>query len=113
MMFIDGAAAKARELDRMKILVNGTGFLGIFSYINEDLRSHDDKMREVTAKNYPTLMEAMLREHCTDITSQLISACNTALKPKLKNHLSGKSVLFDAAIKLLIEETKAWAGHLP
>jgi hypothetical protein len=63
------------------------------------------------AKQYPVFMEAMLREHCTDVTSQVISAFRTAVKPKLSDRLPDKTVLFDAAIKLLIEGTKAWSRH--
>ena len=70
------------------------------------------KKKESVAKNYHVLVEAMLRSQCTDITSQVISAFRTAVKPKLSDRLiPDKSVLFDAAIKLLIEGTKAWAGQ--
>lgn len=111
MFFVDGAAIKATDLDRMKILVVGPGFSQTFGWLNHDLRSGDVKKKEVAAKNYHVLIEAMLREQCTDITSQVISAFRTAVKPKLSDRLPDKTVLFDAAIKLLIEGTKAWAGQ--
>jgi hypothetical protein len=111
MFFIDGAPVKASDLDRLKILVNGPGFRSTFAFLNRDLRSGDVKQRETSAKNYHILVEAMLRSQCTDITSQVICAFRTAVKPKLSDRLPDKSVLFDAAIKLLIESTKAWAGH--
>lgn len=111
MFFIDGAPVRASDLDRLKILVNGPGLSQTFGWLNHDLRSGDAKKKEVAAKHYHVLVEAMLREQCTDITSQVISAFRTAVKPKLSDHLPDKSDLFDAAIKLVIEGTKAWASH--
>lgn len=111
MFFIDGAPVKASEMDRLKILVNGPQFQEMFAWLNQGLRASDAKKREVTAKNYHVLVEALLRERCTDITSQVVSAFRTAVKPKLSDRLPDKKVLFDAAIKLLIEGTRAWSGH--
>jgi hypothetical protein len=110
MFFIDGAPVKATDLDRLKILVNRPGFDGRLSEINRGMRVGDAKSKEVYAKQYHTFMDAAVRHYCTDITSQVVSAFRTEVKPKLSDRID-KKLLFDAAIKLVIEGTKAWSGH--
>ena len=111
LFFIDGAPIRATDLDRMKILVNRPNFGPTFARLHWEMRTTSDaKKKEIMARNYPMLLEALTRENCTDVTSQVISAFKTAVKPKLSDHLPDKKALFDAAIKLVIEGTKAWAS---
>jgi hypothetical protein len=72
------------------------------------LRTSGPELRQQYLTHYKVHLEALTREKCTDITSQVISAFNTAVKPKLSDHLPDKKVLFDAAIQLVIAGTKAW-----
>jgi hypothetical protein len=111
MFFIDGAPVKATDLDRLKILVNGPGLEGRLAELNRSLRVGDPKSREVHAKQYHTFMDAAIRHYSTDVTSQVVSAFRTAVKPGLSDRLPDKKVLFDAAIQLVIESTKAWSRH--
>jgi hypothetical protein len=110
MFFIDGASVKATDLDRLKILINRPGLDGRVAEINRGMRVGDAKSKEMYAKQYHALMDAAIRYYGTDVTSQVVSAFKTAVKPKLTDHID-KKLLFDAAIKLVIEGTKAWAGH--
>jgi hypothetical protein len=110
MFFIDGASVKATDLDRLKILINRPGLDGRLGEINRGMRVGDVKSKEMYAKQYHALMDAAIRYYCTDVTSQVVSAYKTAVKPKLTDRID-KKLLFDAAIKLVIEGTKAWAGH--
>ncbi len=68
------------------------------------------KRREMYAKQYHAFIEALLREHCTDVTSQVISAFRIAIKPKLRDHIPDKKALLDAGIKLFVEGVKAWSS---
>lgn len=110
MFFLDGAPVKATDLDRLKILVNRPGFEGRLSEINRGLRTGDPKSKETYAKQYHVFMDAAVRHYCTDITSQVVSAYKTEVKPRLADRID-KKLLFDAAIKLVIEGTKAWSGQ--
>jgi hypothetical protein len=107
--FVDGAATKATDLDRLKILQNGQGFSRAFANINWQMRTGDMKTKEMYAKQYPVFIEAMLREHCQDVTSQVVSAYKIAIKPKLKDHLPDKNTLFEAGVKIFVEGMKAFA----
>jgi len=109
MFFIDGAPVKATDLDRLKILVNRPGFDGRLAEINRGMRVGEPKSKEIYAKQYNVFMDAAIRHYCTDLTSQIVSAFKTEVKPKLLDRID-KKLLFDAAIKLVIEGTKAWSG---
>ena len=109
MFFVDGAPVKATELDQLKILLNGPEFDRAFAALNWNLKHGDAKSRGMHAKQYPTFVEAMLREHCVDVTSQVISAFRTAVKPRLRDHLPDTKTIFDAGIALLVEGMKAWS----
>lgn len=111
MFFIDGAAIKATDLDRLKILLNGPGFEEAFADLNWHLRTGEAKKKEMYAKQYNVFMEAMIREHCRDVTAQVISAFRTAIKPGLKDRLPDKDALFGAGIQLFVEAMKAWTNH--
>ena len=106
MFFIDGAAVKSTDLDRMKILLQGPGFSNEFALLNRSLRMGDTKGIEMHAKQYPTLFEAMLRNRCEDVTSQVIKAYKTAIKPSLKDYIPKKELLLDSAVKIFIEGIK-------
>ncbi len=69
------------------------------------------KKKEMYAKQYNVFMEAMIREHCRDVTAQVISAFRTAIKPGLKDRLPDKDALFGAGIQLFVEAMKAWTNH--
>lgn len=111
MFFVDGAPVKATDLDRLKILVNHPGLEGRLAEINRTLRIGDIKAKELHAKQYYVFIDAAIRHYSTDVTSQVVSAFRIAVKPKLSDRLPDKTALFDAAIKLVIEGTKAWSGH--
>jgi hypothetical protein len=111
MFFVDGAATKATEIDRLKILLNGQGFDAAFADINWHMRTGDTKAKEMYAKQYPVFIEAIMREHCHDVTSQVVSAYKTAIKPKLKDHLPDKKTLFEDGVKIFVEGMKAFASN--
>jgi hypothetical protein len=106
MFFIDGAAVKSTGLDRLKILPQGPGFTPQFAELNRSLRVGDTKSREIHAKQYSTFFEAILRNRCEDVTSQVVKAYKTAIKPSLKDYLPKKEFLLESAVKIFIEGMK-------
>ncbi len=106
MFFIDGAAVKSTDLDRLKILLQGPGFSGEFAQLHRQLRMSATKSKEIYAKQYPTFFEAILRNSCEDVTSQVIRAYKTSIKPSLKDYLPKKELLLESAVKVFIEGMK-------
>jgi len=106
MFFVDGAAVKATDLDRLKILLEGPDFSSEFSKLNWALRHADPKIQELYAKQYRVFFEAILRERCEDVTSQVIRAYKTAIKPSIKDYLPNKDRLLEASVKVFIEGMK-------
>jgi hypothetical protein len=104
--FIDGAPVKATDLDRLKILLQGPSFDGEFRRLHMHLRTQDIKGKEMYAKQYPVFLNALLQAYCQDVTSQVISAFRTKVKPRLKDYLPEKKDILDAGIKLLSETFK-------
>ena len=106
MFFIDGAAVKATDLDRLKILLQGEGFQTEFAQLNWHLRVGDTKRKELYAKEYYAFFEAILRDRCEDVTSQVIKAYKTAIKPSIKDFIPRKDDLLQAAVQIFIEGMK-------
>lgn len=109
MFFIDGAPVKATDLDRMKILLQGPRFDPEFRNLHSHLRTSDLKGKEMYAKQYPVFFNALLQNYCQDVTSQVIKAFRTEVKPRLKDYLPEKKDILDAGVKFFSETFKAIA----
>jgi hypothetical protein len=105
MFFIDGAPVKATDLDRLKILLEGPSFEPQFRQLHTHLRVSDAK--EMYAKQYNTFFNALLQANCTDVTSQVIKAFRTEVKPRLKNYLREKKDILEVGYRLFGESLKA------
>jgi|BioPla2DNA2_1021312.scaffolds.fasta_scaffold27949_3 hypothetical protein len=111
LFFIDGAPVKATDLDRIKIIRQHEFFDHTFHDLHHGMRWGGDlKKQELYAKQYHIRLEALLRESGEDVTSQVIKAYRTAIKPKLKDYLPNKETLLDAAIKVFAESIKSLSG---
>ena len=106
MFFIDGAAVRPTDLDRLKILLQGPGFSAAFAELNRGLRVGEARSKEMYAKQYYAFLEAILRNRCEDVTSQVIRAYKTAIKPSLKDYMPKKEFLLDSAVKIFVEGMK-------
>ena len=107
LFFLDGAPVKATDLHRIKILSQGPNFGPVFRDFHGKMRNADLKIRELHAKHYHVYLEAMLREKCSDITSQVINVFRTAAKAKLSDRLPDRKQVWDATFQLLLESGKA------
>jgi hypothetical protein len=58
------------------------------------------------AKQYQTFFEAILRNRCEDVTSQVIMAYKTAIKPSLRDYIPKKELLLESAVKIFIQGIK-------
>jgi hypothetical protein len=109
--FIDGAPVKATELERIKIMMQKDTFDRIFHDLHRSMRfGRDLKKQELYAQQYHIRLEALLRESGEDVTSQVIKAYRTVIKPELKDYLPDRQELLGAAVKVFKEGVKLLAG---
>ena len=105
--FVDGAPVKATDLDRIKNLKTTEFFDGTLGDLHWEMRNHGDiKIRDLYGKQYHIRIEALLRESGDDVTTQMISAYRTAIKPKLTDYIPNKEALLTAAVKVYAESIK-------
>lgn len=110
MFFIDGAAIKAADLDRIKIIKQDPFFTRTFHDLHHGLRWGDLKKQELYAGQYHVRLEALLRESGQDVTSQVIKAYNTVIKPKLKDYIPNREAMLSAAVRVFSESIRALSG---
>lgn len=108
--FIDGAPIKATDLDRIKIIRQKEFFNHAFHDLHHGMRWGDLKKQDLYAEQYHVRLEALLRESGEDVTSQVIKAYRTVIKPKLKDYLPNKEALLDAAVKVFTESLRLLSG---
>jgi hypothetical protein len=108
--FIDGAPVKPTDLDRIKIIKHTDAFTGLLSDMHWQMREGEVKTRELYGKQYHVRIEALLREAGEDVTTQIVKAYNTVIKPKLKDYLPNREALLEAAVKVFAESIKTLSG---
>lgn len=104
--FIDGVPLKRDKIKKLKIVKQKERFKGNFENMHHKIRDFDIKHSEIIAKQYHIRLEALLRESCIDVTSQVIKAFDTTIKPKLKDYLPNRNKLIQSAISVFIEGIK-------
>ena len=105
--FIDGAPVKPNDLKRIKILRTKPGLDHALTYFHRMLSHGEIQARKLYGDQYHIRVEAILREHGEDVTSQVIKAFDNAIKPRLKDYLPNRQELIGAAIKVFVEGMKA------
>ena len=61
-------------------------------------------------EQYHARVEAILRGNGEDVTSQVLSAFNSTIKPRLKDYLPKKEELIKAALEVFVNQVKALGG---
>lgn len=109
--FIDGAPVSATDLDRIKIIRQSDFFDQTFNDLHHSMRWGSNlKMQELYANQYHIRLEALLRESGEDVTSQILKAYKTVIKPKLKEYLPNRDTLLDAAVQVFTATMKSLSG---
>lgn len=111
--FIDGVPITRDKIVKIKIVKQGEYFKSIFYNFHGSLRNSDKKEMEILGNQYHIRLEAILRETGEDVTSQMIKAYNTAIKPKLKDYLNAvtKPEIISAGFNLFTEGIKLLGSH--
>ncbi|MBC8555982.1 MAG: hypothetical protein H8D23_40735 [Candidatus Brocadiales bacterium] len=108
--FIDGVPLSKEKLTRIKILRQKEGFSMAFTDLHWGLRRQNHQKQKLYGEQYHIRFEAILREAGEDVTSQVIKAFDTTIKPKLKDYLPKREELIQAASKVFIEGMKLLNG---
>ena len=109
--FIDGTPLTRKQLRRLKLIKQSDYFDFVFRQFHEAIRDkfQDLKVRQVYAEQYGIRLESLLREQGEDVTSQIVKAFDTRIKPKLKDYIPKWEELIKAALDLFVESMKALA----
>ena len=73
---------------------------------NETLTKANANFRKIYGEQYHIRFEAVLRYNTEDVTSQIIKAYDTAIKPRIKDYIPKREELISAGIKVFIESIK-------
>ena len=104
--FIDGAPIKREKIRKLKILRQKDHFQYLFYELHRGMHRGDKARQKVFGEQYHTRLEAVLREGCEDVTSQVIKAFNTKIKPNLRDYLPKREELIQAAATFFWEGIK-------
>jgi hypothetical protein len=104
--FLDGASVKSTDLDRIKIIREKSAFRRNLTSLHFNLRTGDASTKKAIADKYQVHLEAVLRDSGEDITSQVIRAFRTQIKPSIKDYLPRREELLNLAAAFLAESLK-------
>jgi hypothetical protein len=108
--FIDGVPADKKKVRMLKILRQKDRFPGLFEDFNFALRRGEIERQKTYGQQYHTRLEAILREGCEDVTSQVIKAFDSKIRPRLKEYLPKRNELIEAASAFFWEGVKKLSG---
>ena len=104
--FIDGAAVRAQDLKRLKILRSKDHLDSALRHFRINLDRADIATRKIYGDQYHVRLVAILREHTEDVTAQIVKAYDKAIKPHLKDYLPKRDELVKAATAVFLEALK-------
>lgn len=108
--FIDGAPLKREKIRKLKILHQKEIFPTVLADLLWGMRRLRLELQKIYGEQYYIRLEAALREGTKDVTSQVIKAFNTKIKPSLKNYLPKREELIQAAATFFWEGIKKLGG---
>ena len=108
--FIDGAPVKKDNVKRIKILKEKESLSGNIADLHWIMRRGNVDLQKIIPSQYHIRIEALLREGGEDVTSQVLKAFDTAIKPKLKDYLPNRVELINAASRIFVEALKSLGG---
>jgi len=104
--FIDGVSLKREKIRKLKILRQKDVFQTAFYDLHWGMRVREKELQKLYGEQYLVRFEAALREGCEDVTSQVIKAFDTKIKPNLRDYLPKREELIQAAATFFWEGIK-------
>jgi len=111
--FIDGAPVTREKIRKLKILRQSVRTRDLAYDFHHSLRSADISRQKMLGEQYYIRLEAILRESAEDVTSQIIRAYDTAIRPQLKDYLPKREELITMAMQVFIEGVKLLGSSHP
>ena len=108
--FIDGLPVKRDDIKRIKILRQDDRFRAVFADFHWRMRFLKPAETEVLGAQYNVRVEAILRECGEDVTTQVLKAFNSGIRPKLSESLTQHPELIEAGFRLFVEALKRLGG---
>jgi hypothetical protein len=103
---IDGVSITRDRIYRLKILRQKERFRRLFYRLHSSLRRGDKAVQKTVGEQYHVRLEAIIREGCEDVTSQVIKAFDAKIRPRLKDYLPKREELIQAAYQVFIAAMK-------
>lgn len=110
--FVDGVPLVKKGIRKLKILRQGERFAFLFFHLHWQMRLSQKDIQKLYGEQYYVRLEALFREACQDVTSQVIKAFSTEIKPRLKDYLPNRKELIQGAFKVFIESIRLLGGSL-
>ena len=104
--FIDGAPLVRAKIRKLKVLIQGDRFLQEFYILHSVMQRGAVENQKILADQYHIRLEAILRQTCTDVTSQVIKAFDAKVKPHLRDYIPKREELIGAFTRVIIESLK-------
>jgi hypothetical protein len=108
--FVDGAPVTRKDLRKLKILRLSANFAGAFAQMHSILHHSGHSFQKLYGEQYQIRVEALLREHGEDVTSQVNSAYDKTIKHHLKDYLPKREEMIKTALQVFIESVKLLNG---
>jgi hypothetical protein len=108
--FVDGAPITKEKVRVLKIVRQKELFRRVFHDLHWRMREGQGPESKMLADQYDVRLKALFRETGEDVTSQVLKAFNTEIKPKLKDYLPNRQELIQAATRVFIESLRFLNG---
>lgn len=105
--FIDGVSVTKEKIRKIKIIRETHDLRKFLESLHERLRQGERQAQRDIADQYYIRIEAILRDKGEDVTSQVIKAFDSTIRPKLKDYLPKREELIHAALVVFTEALKA------
>jgi len=109
--FIDGVPVTKKNIKKIKIIRETLELKKSLETLHKVLRTGFRDIQKDIAEQYDIRVEAILRESGEDVTSQVIKAFDTTIRPKLKDYLPRREELIQAALVVFTEAIKVLGSH--
>ena len=104
--FVDGVPLTKDKIRRLKIIRESDFFASEFESIHYDVRVRQGRELEAAAATYDTRLSALFLETGEDVTSQVLKAFNSEVRPKLRDYIPKRQELLSAALRVFLEGVK-------
>ena len=110
--FIDGVPVTRESIRKIKIIRELHKLRELMDSLHLRLFHGTPQEQKDVAEQYSIRVEAVLREGGQDVTSQMIKAFDTTIRPKLKDYLPKREELIQAAMMVFAEALKVLGSRV-